>query len=195
MAVKRITEESILDGSLLTDSANYYVEQSGVLYRISTEALKDKIIGDISTAESDDVGKALKVKTVVHGVVTEWEFGETASSESIAEAVSDYLDEHLTNPTNPPIDTSLSIAGAAADSKAAGDGLAELLSKITSLASSLADAYSPYSTYEVGDYVVYGNRLYKCSTAIETAEVWTAGHWTATTIMGEISNNFEEVSF
>ena len=41
-------------------------------------------------------------------------------------AVSDYLDEHLTNPTNPPLDTSLSIAGAAADSKAAGDKLSEL---------------------------------------------------------------------
>lgn len=41
-------------------------------------------------------------------------------------AVTDYLDEHLTNPTNPPIDTSLSIAGAAADSKATGDKLSEL---------------------------------------------------------------------
>ena len=41
-------------------------------------------------------------------------------------AVSDYLDEHLTNPTNPPIDTSLEIAGAAADSKATGDKLSEL---------------------------------------------------------------------
>jgi len=39
------------------------------------------------------------------------------------EAVSDYLDEHLTNPTNPPIDTSLAIAGAAADAKAVGDAL------------------------------------------------------------------------
>lgn len=41
-------------------------------------------------------------------------------------AVSDYLDEHLTNPTNPPLDTSLEIAGAAADSKATGDKLSEL---------------------------------------------------------------------
>ena len=41
-------------------------------------------------------------------------------------AVTDYLDEHLTNPTNPPIDTSLSIAGAAADSKKTGDEIATL---------------------------------------------------------------------
>lgn len=41
-------------------------------------------------------------------------------------AVSDYLDEHLTNPTNPPIDTSLKVAGAAADSKTVGDTFASL---------------------------------------------------------------------
>lgn len=50
-------------------------------------------------------------------------------------AVSDYLDEHLTNPTNPPIDTSLSIAGAAADSKATGDKLSELKEGLRSLLS------------------------------------------------------------
>ena len=48
-------------------------------------------------------------------------------------AVTDYLDEHLTNPTNPPIDTSLSIAGAAADSKAAGDKLSELKEDLTAV--------------------------------------------------------------
>lgn len=40
--------------------------------------------------------------------------------EAIATAVAAYLDEHLTNPTNPPIDTSLSITGAAADAKKTG---------------------------------------------------------------------------
>lgn len=35
----------------------------------------------------------------------------------IPKAVSDFLSEHLTNPTNPPIDTSLKVAGAAADAK------------------------------------------------------------------------------
>lgn len=43
-----------------------------------------------------------------------------------AQAVSEYLDEHLTNPTNPPIDTSLTIAGAAADSKETGDKITQL---------------------------------------------------------------------
>ena len=48
------------------------------------------------------------------------------SKKGMQQSVSDYLDEHLTNPTNPPLDTSLTIANAAADSKATGDKLSEL---------------------------------------------------------------------
>lgn len=48
------------------------------------------------------------------------------SKKGMQQSVSDYLDEHLTNPTNPPIDTSLKIAGAAADSKTVGDTFASL---------------------------------------------------------------------
>ena len=48
-------------------------------------------------------------------------------------AVTDYLDEHLTNPTNPPLDTSLTIANAAADSKATGDKLSELKEGLSAL--------------------------------------------------------------
>ena len=52
--------------------------------------------------------------------------GGSVSPEDIATSVSAYLDEHLTNPTNPPIDTSLSIAGAAADAKKTGDEIGDL---------------------------------------------------------------------
>ena len=40
-----------------------------------------------------------------------------------AGVVSDWLTEHITNPTNPPLDTSLLISGAAADAKATGDAI------------------------------------------------------------------------
>lgn len=46
--------------------------------------------------------------------------------QGIPAAVSDYLGEHLTNPTDPPIDTSLAIAGAAADAKETGDRIGAL---------------------------------------------------------------------
>ena len=55
-------------------------------------------------------------------------------TEEIGESVTAYLTEHITNPSNPPIDTSLSIAGAAADAKETGDELTQLKSELTTLA-------------------------------------------------------------
>lgn len=54
-------------------------------------------------------------------------------TEEIGESVTAYLTEHLTNPSNPPIDTSLSIAGAAADAKETGDQISQLKSEFTAL--------------------------------------------------------------
>ena len=51
-----------------------------------------------------------------------------------------------------------------------------------------ADAYSSSGTYKVGQLCIYENTLYRCTTAITTAEEWTAAHWTATTIAEEIEN-------
>lgn len=47
---------------------------------------------------------------------------------------------------------------------------------------SLAPAYSITSTYSIGDLVTYDNKLYKCTVAITTSEVWTPRHWTETSI-------------
>ncbi len=52
----------------------------------------------------------------------------------------------------------------------------------------LATAYSPSSTYAVGDYCIYNDILYRCTTAITTAEAWTAAHWTAVTVGDELSD-------
>lgn len=51
---------------------------------------------------------------------------DSTSPTVIAETVSDWLDENITNPTNPAIDASLSVAGAAADAKATGDAIAAI---------------------------------------------------------------------
>lgn len=45
--------------------------------------------------------------------------------------------------------------------------------------------YDPTATYSLGAYCIYGGVLYRCSTAIDTAEAWTVGHWTAVLITGE----------
>ena len=53
----------------------------------------------------------------------------------------------------------------------------------------MADAYDDTTTYNVGDYCIYSNQLYKCNTAIVVSESFTPAHWTACTIAEEIANN------
>lgn len=53
---------------------------------------------------------------------------------------------------------------------------------------SVAPAYSAAATYAAGDYCIYEGKLYKCTTAITTAEAWTAAHWTAADIAGEVQS-------
>lgn len=50
----------------------------------------------------------------------------------------------------------------------------------------IADAYDATATYSVGDYCIYNNTLYKCNTAISTAEAWNSNHWTSTVIADEL---------
>ena len=40
-----------------------------------------------------------------------------------------------------------------------------------------ADPYSPTRAYSVGAYCIYGNTLYKCTTAIPSGEAWNSAHW------------------
>ena len=50
------------------------------------DALKEDLSA-INTATSDDVGKALKVKTVTNGKVAEWEFGSVGGSSGGLDAI------------------------------------------------------------------------------------------------------------
>ena len=52
----------------------------------------------------------------------------------------------------------------------------------------VADEYSTSSTYAVGDYCLYDGDLYRCTTAITTAEAWNSAHWTMVTIGEEITD-------
>ena len=58
----------------------------------------------------------------------------------------------------------------------------------------LAPTYSSSSTYAVGDYVYYSGSLYRCTTAITTAEAWTSGHWTQVALAPEVSDLKSEIN-
>ena len=55
-----------------------------------------------------------------------WSDAGAPTQEQVASAVSDWADEHITVETGVVIDTSLSVAGAAADAKATGDAIAAI---------------------------------------------------------------------
>lgn len=58
----------------------------------------------------------------------------------------------------------------------------------------ITDAYSSSSTYAVGDYCIYGNTLYKCTTAISTVEAWNSAHWSAVTVADEIKTSKQNLN-
>ena len=59
------------------------------------------------------------------------------------------------------------------------------------IGSVLANPYDDTATYAVGDYVYHNSALYKCTTAITTAEAWNSSHWTTVSLDTlNILNNF-----
>lgn len=52
----------------------------------------------------------------------------------------------------------------------------------------IAPTYSSSALYSVGSYAWYNGSLYRCITAITTAEAWTAAHWTAAVLGDDIGD-------
>lgn len=46
-----------------------------------------------------------------------------------------------------------------------------------------AENYDNTATYAVGDFCIHGNKIYRCTTAISTAEAWTSAHWSEVTFL------------
>ena len=60
---------------------------------------------------------------------------------------------------------------------------------ISDVGHSLAADYNwQTGTYAVGDYVMYGDKLYRCATAIATPETWTPAHWTEVKLSGDVAD-------
>ena len=58
----------------------------------------------------------------------------------------------------------------------------------------ITDVYDNTATYAVGDYCIYNNVLYRCKTAITTAESFDAAKWDATNIADEIAANTSNIA-
>lgn len=58
----------------------------------------------------------------------------------------------------------------------------------------IAAEYDATATYALGDVCLHDGSLYKCTTAISTAEAWTAAHWTQITVGGDFVKNTDWAS-
>ena len=66
--------------------------------------------------------------------------------------------------------------------------VATIPASYSSLMADIAPTYSTSALYAVGQYVYYNGDLYRCTTAITTAESWTAAHWTAAVLGNDVSD-------
>ena len=101
-----------------------------------------------------------------------WSDAGTPTQEQVADAVSDWADEHITVSTGVVIDTSLSVAGAAADAKATGDEITDLKSAFDDSIDRFDDELHSFPTFKNGGSPVLG-RL-DTATDIDAPETSTA---------------------
>lgn len=57
---------------------------------------------------------------------------------------------------------------------------------LSQLAYTIANVYDSTATYAVGDYAIYQNTLYKCTTAINVGETFDPTKWTSVKVMSEV---------
>ena len=106
--------------------------------------------------------------TVVDG---EWAPADVTLDEKIAADVDEWLEYH-------PEATTTVQDGAITNAKLA----------TSFVTPGTASAYSTSAVYAVGDYCFHNGSLYRCTTAITTAEAWTAAHWTAAVLGDDVSD-------
>ena len=75
----------------------------------------------------------------------------------IAEEVSDWLDDNITQPTTPVVDASLTVQGAAADAKATGDAITDLNDAIAIVDAGTVKDSIKEALMALADAVVYKN--------------------------------------
>ena len=100
--------------------------------------------------------------------------------------VDSYLSTTSTNPVQNAVLTAL-LGTTPLDTTAQTltEAVNEVLGDLSGFADNISDEYDATATYAVGDLCIHDNTLYRCNTAITTAEAWNSLHWTATTLDDE----------
>lgn len=132
----------------------------------------DEILRTLNAEESNGVPTpSWRIEEYLKDIYDAIRSGIYPSDEQVAEAIDAWLDDH-------PEATTTVEDGAITNAKLA----------TSFVTPGTASAYSSSATYAVGDYVFHGGALYRCITAITTAEAWTAAHWTEVALGDDVSN-------
>lgn len=59
----------------------------------------------------------------------------------------------------------------------------------------IAEDYDSSATYDLDSYCIHNNTLYKCTTAISTAEAWNSAHWSLVLIGDELKSKMVVLSY
>lgn len=62
------------------------------------------------------------------------------------------------------------------------------------VAGNIASSYSSSATYAIGQYCLYNNDIYKCTTTIVSPEAWNAAHWVQVTVGDQLYTKVDKVS-
>lgn len=128
---------------------------------------------------------AAEVETLASEAAASATAAATSATEAATSATSAATSEANAATSEANAATSASEAEASATSAAASAAL-------SGTATNIADGYDTTATYAVGDYVLYGDVLYRCITAWETAGEFDSDYWMQVTAGEELTRLSDE---
>ena len=177
-----------ITGALDTSVQEIYVNDASVLP--STTPFLLTIGFDTSASETvlvtDMAGNQLTVVRGVDGPAQVWVAGVKCARVFTAKDLNDIQENIRTLLTNlNAVGTKTGTSVLATQAQNLSDAINEHEGDITNHMLSIANEYAETTEvgYAVGDYCIYENRLYRCTTAIAVGgETWDASHWEAVNV-------------
>ena len=82
----------------------------------------------------------------------------------------------------------------AVDNESTGTHKFDALNIGSNIGQNIANTYSSSASYAIGQYCLYDNNLYKCTTTISTPEAWNSSHWIQVTVGEGLYEKVDKVS-
>ena len=82
----------------------------------------------------------------------------------------------------------------AVDNESTGTHKFDALNIGANIGQNIANTYSSSASYAIGQYCLYDNNLYKCTTTISTPEAWNSSHWIQVTVGEGLYEKVDKVS-